>query len=61
MMNDLEFFIARGNAERPALLGVLKAIPKKDSAYRPDPKARTTADLAWLLAGEGRIRAESGN
>jgi hypothetical protein len=43
------------------LLGVLKAIPKKDAAYRPDPKARTTADLAWLLAGEGRIRAESGN
>jgi uncharacterized damage-inducible protein DinB len=52
MMNNLEFFIARRNAERPAFLRVLKAIPEKGPAYRPDPKARTAADLAWLLAVE---------
>jgi uncharacterized damage-inducible protein DinB len=51
-MTNLEFFIARRNAERPAFLSVLKAIPKGGAAYRPDPKARTAAELAWLLAVE---------
>ncbi len=51
-MTNLEFCIARRKAERPAFLRVLKAIPKQKLDYRPDPKARTAAELAWLLATE---------
>ncbi len=51
-MSNLEFCLARRKAERPAFIRVLKAIPKDRSDYRPDPKARTALDLAWLLAVE---------
>jgi uncharacterized damage-inducible protein DinB len=51
-MTDLEFCIARRKDELPAFLRVLKAIPAKRLDYRPDPKARTAAELAWLLASE---------
>jgi len=51
-MTNLEFCIARRKAEQPAFIRVLKAIPKERLEYRPDPKARTAADLAWLLAVE---------
>jgi uncharacterized damage-inducible protein DinB len=51
-MSNLEFCITRRKAERPAFLRVLKAIPETRSDYRPDPKARTAVELAWLLAVE---------
>ncbi len=51
-MNNLEFYIARRKAELPAFIRVLKAIPQQKLDYRPDPKARTAVDLAWLLAIE---------
>lgn len=51
-MTNLEFCIARRKAEVPAFLRVLKAIPKQHLDYRPDPKARTAVDLAWLFATE---------
>ncbi len=51
-MTNLEFCIARRKAERPAFLRVLKAIPDTRLDYRPDPKARTAGELAWLLAVE---------
>jgi uncharacterized damage-inducible protein DinB len=51
-MTNLEFFRARRKAEGPAFQRVLKAIPKTRLDYRPDPKARTALDLAWLLATE---------
>jgi uncharacterized damage-inducible protein DinB len=51
-VSNLEFCIARRKAERPAFLRVLKAIPETRSDYRPDPKARTAVELAWLLATE---------
>jgi 3-mercaptopyruvate sulfurtransferase SseA len=31
-------------------VGVLRAIPRGRLDYRPDPKARTATELAWLLA-----------
>ena len=49
-MTNLEFCTARRKAERPAFIRVLKAIPNERSDYRPDPKARTAIELAWLLA-----------
>lgn len=51
-MTNLEFCIARRKTERPAFIRVLKAVPGERLDYRPDPKARTAAELAWLLAVE---------
>ncbi len=51
-MTNLEFCIARRKAERNAFIRVIRAIPEGKSDYRPDPKARTAAELAWLLAVE---------
>jgi uncharacterized damage-inducible protein DinB len=51
-MSNLEFCIARRKAEQPAFVKVLKAVPQARSDYRPDPKARTAAELSWLIAFE---------
>jgi uncharacterized damage-inducible protein DinB len=51
-MTNLEFCIARRKAELPAFVRVLKAVPPQKLDYRPDPKARTAAELAWLFAQE---------
>lgn len=51
-MTNLEFCLARRKAELPAFVRVLKAVPQGRLDYRPDPKARTAAALAWLLATE---------
>jgi uncharacterized damage-inducible protein DinB len=51
-MTNLQFCISRRKAERPAFIKVLKAIPHEGSDYRPDPKARTAAELAAVLAVE---------
>lgn len=51
-MTNLEFCIARRKAELPTFIRVLKAIPPGKLDYRPDPKSRTAAELAWLLATE---------
>jgi uncharacterized damage-inducible protein DinB len=49
-MGNLEFCIARRKAESPAFVRVLKAVPQDRLDYRPDPKARTAAELAWFIA-----------
>ena len=51
-MTNREFCISRRAAEMPAFIRVLKAVPQGRLDYRPDPKARSAADLAWLLAVE---------
>src|SRR5260370_6485761 len=51
-MTNLEFCIARRKSELPAFVRVLKAVPQGRMDYRPDPKARTAAELAWMLAVE---------
>ena len=51
-MTNLEFCVARRKAELPAFLRVLKAVPEGHLEHRPDPKARTAGELAWLLAAE---------
>src|SRR4030095_5271587 len=51
-MSNLAFCIERRKAERPAFVKVLKAVPGGRLDYRPDPKARTAAELAWLFAAE---------
>jgi uncharacterized damage-inducible protein DinB len=51
-MTNREFFKERRMAELPAFLRVLKAVPQGRLDYRPDPKARTAAEIAWLLTEE---------
>ncbi len=51
-MTNLQFCIARRKAELPAFVRVLKAVPQGGLEYRPDPKARTAAQLAWLFGSE---------
>ena len=51
-MTNLEFCIARRKGEQPVSVRVLKAIPRERLEYRPDPKARTALELAWVLATE---------
>lgn len=51
-MNDLEFCIARRKAEAGAFARVMKAMPQDKLDYKPDPKARTAKDLAWMMAVE---------
>ena len=51
-MSNLEFCIARRKAEMPTFVRVLKAIPSGRLDYRPEAKARTAGELAWLLASE---------
>jgi uncharacterized damage-inducible protein DinB len=51
-MTNIEFCIARRKAELPAFVRVLKALPQGRLDYQPDPKARTAAQLAWMLVSE---------
>jgi uncharacterized damage-inducible protein DinB len=51
-MNKGDFCIARRKAELPGFVRVLKALPQARLDYRPDPKSRTAAELAWVLAAE---------
>ena len=51
-MSNLSFCIERRKAEGPAFVRVLKAVPAARLDYRPDPKSRTAAELAWFLAAE---------
>jgi len=52
LVTNLEFCIARRKAEVPTFVKVLKALPQGKLDYRPDPKSRTAAELAWVLAVE---------
>jgi uncharacterized damage-inducible protein DinB len=51
-MTKNEFCIATRKSEFPAFVRVLKALPQDRLDYRPDPKARTAAELAWVMATE---------
>ena len=51
-MTNREFCVARRKAEFPAFVRVLKALPEGRLDYRPDPRSRTAAELAWVLVAE---------
>lgn len=51
-MSTLAYCIVRRKAELAAFVRVLKAVPQGRLDYRPAPKSRTAAELAWLLAAE---------
>jgi uncharacterized damage-inducible protein DinB len=50
--STLEYCRKVRKQEVPKFVSVLKAVPEGKLDYRPDPKARTARDLAWVLAAE---------
>ncbi|MFN8093144.1 MAG: DinB family protein [Vicinamibacteria bacterium] len=52
MTSNLEYCRKQRTLELPKFVKVLKAMPQDRLDYRPDPKARTAAELAWTLAEE---------
>src|SRR5262245_59540851 len=51
-MDDRELCVARRKAELKAFVNVMKAIPEGKQAYKPDPRSRNAAELAWVIATE---------
>src|SRR6185295_13821985 len=51
-MTNREFCLERRRLERKAFVKVLKAVPQGRLDYRPHPRSRTAAELAWLIADE---------
>src|SRR5258708_23922032 len=51
-MTNRECCIGRRKAEMQEFVSVLKAVHQGRLDYRPEPKARSAAALAWLLATE---------
>lgn len=51
-MTSLDFCRKQRKQELTKFVNVLKALPQGRLDYRPDPKARTAAELAWVLAAE---------
>lgn len=49
-MTSLELCRQQRAQELPKFVKVLQALPEARSDYRPDPKSRTAAELAWLFA-----------
>lgn len=51
-MNNREFFTERWEAEQPAFLRVLRAVPEGQLRYRPHDNSTTAGALAWQIADE---------
>jgi uncharacterized damage-inducible protein DinB len=49
-VTNREFCLSRRKRERKAFVNVLKALPEGRLDYRPHPRSRSAADLAWLVA-----------
>lgn len=57
-MTNREFFIKRWQAEYPAFVRVMKALPEAKLDYRPHPRSRSAAEVVWLLALEEAAGSE---
>ena len=57
-MTIREFCVSRRKAESKAFVSVLKAMPPGRLDHRPDPKARTAAELGSLIAAEEAVLVE---
>jgi uncharacterized damage-inducible protein DinB len=51
-MSDARFCLARRQKERAAFVKVLKAVVPEGMGFRPEPRARTAGEIAWLIASE---------
>jgi uncharacterized damage-inducible protein DinB len=52
MSSNFEYCRKQRKQELSKFVNVLKALPQGRLDYRPDPKSRTAAELAWVLAEE---------
>ncbi|MCL4523362.1 MAG: DinB family protein [Acidobacteria bacterium] len=57
-MNNREFFIQRLQAETPAMLKVIRALPAGKLDYRPHPRSRSAGELVAVLAAEAAACVE---
>ena len=57
-MTNREFFITRWEAEQPAFIKVLRAIPEGQLAYKPHERSSASGALAWQLAEEQKQLCE---
>ena len=57
-MNTREFFLRRLEAERPAFVKVIRALPGERLDYKPHEKNSSAGDIAWFLALELGALAE---
>ena len=51
-MDHKDMFLKHWEKEAPATRKVISRIPQDRSDYRPDPKARTAPEIAWLIVRE---------
>jgi uncharacterized damage-inducible protein DinB len=56
-MDEKALFLKFWKKEAPATRKVLSRIPQQTSEYRPDPKARTAREIAWLIVREEIVLA----
>jgi uncharacterized damage-inducible protein DinB len=57
-MDEKAMFLKYWQSEAPATRKVLSRIPQDRSDYRPDPKARTARELAWVIVQEQILLVE---
>ena len=58
MKNFREYYTQCFEAEVPAFIRVLKAVPPDQAGYKPHPRSTSAGDLVWLLAVELRDACE---
>lgn len=51
-MTTREFYLQRRQAELPAFLRVLKALPKDQLSYKPHERSPSAEQIVWTLTGE---------
>jgi hypothetical protein len=56
-MDQKALFMKFWEKEAPAMRNVIARIPER-SDYRPDPKARTAREIAWLIVREEMVLGE---
>ena len=57
-MTNRDFFIKRLQAETPAMLKVIRALPAGKLEYRPHPRSRSAGELVAVLAAEAAACVE---
>ena len=51
-MTIREFYLRRREAESPAFMKVLKALPRERLSYKPDDRSPSAEQLVWTLTSE---------
>lgn len=54
VITNRQFFLNRWQAEYPAFVRVMQAVPPDRAGYRPHARSRSAAELVCLLAEEAR-------